>query len=266
MNLLRSSHLNLGMCLAAALCCALPSRAFAANAALEEAKALLASGDHDQVEAGLQGLGVLGTADAVAPIVERVRKGLPPDLLDTAILTLMALGQPEAAPVLYELMSHRRPDVRVHAIEAVAALAPKGAETALSAALSDADAKVRSAAALALGEVKAAGSVERLFQALDRGNLEASTAIGKVLKPDQVARLITYLGKIPFRSLTPAIGELLGRKDITERDKIMVVGKLQEVGTPDVKAYLGDFLRLQSANISPALSKAILRAIQEIAN
>jgi HEAT repeat protein len=202
----------------------------------------------------------------VPPIVERIRQGLPPDLLDTAILTLMALGQSHAAPVLFELTSHRRPEIRVSAIGAIAALQPKGAEAVLRKSLSDTEPSVRSAAATALGEIKATDSVELLFQALDHGNLEASTAIGKLLKADQTDRLAGYLGKIPFRSLSPALAEILKRKDVPERAKLAIIGKLQEVGTPEVKTYLGEFLRTETANLSPNLSKALLRAIQEIAN
>ena len=70
------------------------------------------------------------------PLEERIRKGLPPDLLEAAIVTLMALSQPEAGPVLYELSTHRRPDIRLRSIEAITATHPPGAETALIAALS----------------------------------------------------------------------------------------------------------------------------------
>src|SRR5262245_1701317 len=86
------------------------------NPAVEQAKALLGSGEHDTIETGIQSLGLLGTPEAVPPLVERIRAGLPPDLLDTAIVTLMALGQQTAAPVLFDLVTHRRPEVRLRAI------------------------------------------------------------------------------------------------------------------------------------------------------
>jgi HEAT repeat protein len=229
-----------------------------------ESTALLASGDHDKIEAGIQGLGLAGTPDAVAPLVARIHDGLPPDLLDTAIVTLMALGQPQAGPVLFELASHRRPEIRTRALEAITAIAPRGGEDALRNGLSDGDPKVRAAAATGLGELKATGSVDVLFQALDRGNMEASTAIGKILKPGEVSRLLAYLGKIPFRSLGPAFAQLLQRKDVAERDKLALLAKLQDIGTQEVKTYLGDFLRTAGAGISQTLSRAILQAMQGI--
>jgi hypothetical protein len=234
------------------------------NPQVAQAKAFLDSGDHDQIETGIQALGLLGTADAVPPLVERIRAGLAPDLLDTAIVTLMALGQPAAAPVLFDLAAHRRPEVRLRSIEAIVALAPKGAEDVLRTALSDQNPQVRSAAALGLGEIKAVGSVEILFKALDHGNFEASTSIGKLVRGDQIPRMLDYLGKTPLQTLGPALGEVLQRKDIGERDKLAIVSRLQDVGTPEVKSYLGDLMHLAGEKLPPPVSRAIVQAMQEI--
>lgn len=236
------------------------------NPAIENAKGMMGSSKRENVEAGIQSLGLLGTAEAVEPLAERIRLGLPPDLLETAIVTLMALGQPNAGPVLYELSMHRRAEVRLRAIEAIAAVNPSGAERVLVAALSDSDPRVRSAAAVGLGEIRAAGSVEKLFLALDRGNMEASGAIGKIIAPGEVPRLSGYLGQVPFRNLGPALAEVLKRTDVSEKSKLEIVARLQEVGTPEVKGYLGDLIASAGESLSPSLSRALLRAMQEIAN
>jgi hypothetical protein len=230
------------------------------------AVSLLGSSEHDEIEAGIQSLGLLGTPAVVAPLIERVRAGLPADLLETALVTLMALGQPAAAPLFFDLAAHRRSEVRIRAIEGIVALKPKGAEEALQKLLSDIDPKVRSAAALGLGELKATGSVEILFRALDHGNFEASQAIGLSLRSDQVPRLLGYLGTIPFRSLAPALSEILTRKDIAERDKLNVISKLQDVGTHEVKIYFGDVMRASGEKLPPAVSRALVQAMQEIAD
>jgi hypothetical protein len=230
------------------------------------AKALLQSPDHDEVETGIQSLGLIGTAASVPPLIERIRAGLPADLLETGIVTLMALGQPQAGPLFFELATHRRPEIRIRAIEAIVALKSTGSEEALRKALSDVDPKVRSAAALGLGELKATASVELLFRALDRGNYEASQAIGQALKSDQVSRLLGYLGTIPFRTLGPALTEVLQRKDIGERDKLNVVSRLQDVGTHEVKVYFGDLMRATGEKLPPAVSRAVLQAMQQIAD
>jgi hypothetical protein len=233
---------------------------------LAAAKALLQSTNHDELETGIQTLGLIGTPATVPPLVERIRAGLPPDLLETGIVTLMALGQPQAAPLFFELALHRRPEIRIRSIEAIVALKPAGAEEALRRALSDVDPKVRSAAALGLGELKATASVEVLFRALDHGNYEASQAIGQALKSDQVSRLLGYLGTIPFHTLGPALTEVLQRKDIGERDKLNVVSRLQEVGTHEVKNYFGDVMRATGEKLPPAVSRAVLQAMQQIAD
>jgi len=230
------------------------------------AQALLNSSDRDQVEAGIQSLGLIGTAAAAPPIIARVRAGLPADLLETSIITLMALGQPQAGPLYIELLEHRRPEVRVRAIEAIVALKPKDAEPALQRALADLDPKVRSAAATALGELRASGSVEQLFLSLDRGTYEASSAIGHALRTDHVPRLLSYLGTLPFHHLKPAFTQVMQRKDIAEKDKLLVVGKLQEVGTREVKDYFGDLIRESGDALAEPVKRAVLRAMQEIAD
>ena len=230
------------------------------------AQTLLASSSRDEVEAGIQSLGLIGTAAAAPPIIARVRAGLPPDLLETSIITLMALGQPQAGPLYIELLEHRRPEIRVRAIEAIVALKPKNAELGLQRALADLDPKVRASAATALGDLRATGSVEQLFQALDRGTFEASAAIGYSLRTDHVPRLLSYLGTLPFHHLAPAFTQVMLRKDIAEKDKLAVVSRLQEVGTREIKEYFGELVREENNKLTEPVRRAVLRAMQEIAD
>lgn len=231
---------------------------------VSDAKTMMASGDREQVEAGIQTLGLIGSKEAVAPLVDRVRNGLPPDLLETAIITLMALGRKEAAPLLFDLLSHRRPEARAQAAEALAVIQPAGAEDALLHALSDGDPKVRDAAAEALGEVGTAGAVSRLFHALDRGNLRASAAIGKLMAPSEVPRILSYLGKIPLRSLQPAMTQVLTRKDIPTKAKLKFVGQVQELGTAEVRDFLQDVLASEGDGLNPRVTRAIMAAMKGI--
>ncbi len=79
-------------------------------------------------------------------------------------------------------------------------------------------------------------------------------------------RLLGYLGSVPFHSLAPAFTEILQRKDINDKDKLMVVSRLQEVGTHEVKNYFGDVVRIAGEKLPPAVNRAVLRAMQEIAD
>jgi len=234
------------------------------QAQLNEAKKLLASAAKSDVEAAIQSLGLLGVPAAVEPLVVRIQQGLPHDLLETAIVTLMALGQPSAGPALVDLARYRRPEIRKLAIEAITAVRPVGGEVVLVAALNDSATEVRSAAAVGLGEIGSPGSIDTLFLALDHGNLEAGPAIGKLVPARDVKRLFTYLGKVPFRSLAPAFSETLKRKDVAENDKLAIVARLEEIGTGEVKGFFSDLMTGTSGGLPPNVSKAVLRAMTEI--
>jgi HEAT repeat protein len=241
-----------------------PPLSASARVEIEQAEHLLHSDQREDVETGIQSLGLLGVPQAVDPLVIRIREGLPPELLELAVTTLLALGQPNAGPVLYELTTHRRSDIRRHAIEAIAATRPVGAEPVLLTALSDEDAQVGSAAAIALGEVGSPRAVDRLFVALDRGNSEASMAIGKLVAPTAVRKLSEYLGEVPFHHMGPALTIVIARRDVPESEKLELIARLQEVGTPEVRGYLGSLLETSGDSLSAAVKRAIDRAMQQI--
>jgi HEAT repeat protein len=237
-----------------------------AQVPLDKAAAMLDSSDRETVANGIQNLGLLGKPAAVAPLLRRIKRGLPPDLLELSIMTLTALGQTSAGPVLFELAMHRRPVIRMRALEAIAAINPPGAESALVAALSDGDSQVRAAAAIGLGEVGTKGSLDTLFHALDRGVMESATAIGKIVPAGQVDRLLGYLDQIPFRSLSPAFDQVLAREDVSEKAKLKVIAGLQDLATSEIKGYLVDFLGSAGETASPAIIRAVRAAVQLIAD
>jgi len=269
-----------GASAARALCGALVIRALCvfsgvalsplAAAALEPAAvrgaALLQSSKPEEVARGIEQLRASKSPEAAVPLIRRIRAGLPPDLLDQSLSALTALNQPEAKALYYELLSHRRPEIRVRAIEAIAALHPSDAEPRLQRALGDNQPAVRSAAARALAAIGAPNSVDILFRALDRGTLEAPLALGSSLRSDQVPRLLNYLGKVPFEPLSPAFTQILSRKDITERAKLDVVAQLRDLATPDVKEYLKLLLHKSQRSLPEAVQSAVSRAIKQIAD
>lgn len=198
----------------------------------------LGSRDAAEVQGALETLGVLGDPRAARPIAERIRRGLPPPLLDIAIATLSVLGSRDAGPVLLELTHHRRPAVRVAAVQAIAATRPAGGERALASALADAEEGVRAAAALALGEMGASGALDPLFQALERGIPEAATAIGQLARAAEIERFLGYLGRLSFELVTPALREMLLRDDLAERARLTIVRSVAELASPGARAFL----------------------------
>lgn len=230
---------------------------------LEQAAQQLASRDPAEVRAGIESIGLVGSARGLPLLEARVRKGLSPALLEVALDTLTVLARPEAGSILFELVAHRRAAVRLKAVQAIVACNPPGADRALVSALSDLDAEVRSAAALGIGELRVRGVVGPLFLAFDRNVPEAAVALGQVAQPADITRLLGYLGRVPFPNLTPALTEILGRADVPERSKLEVIGQLQELATGEVKLFLQDFVNgvtdARLARVRRAAEDAITR-------
>jgi HEAT repeat protein len=233
---------------------------------LADATTALQSGNQTEVEAGIQALGLIGSKAALDLLNARIARGLPRDLLVTAIFTVGAMGLPEGGPILAELTTHRSAEIRARAVEMLAALQAPAATPALIAALSDPDANVRSLAATGLGDLKASEALDRLFLAQERGVLEASLAIGKVIGARDVPRLLEQLGRTPMRTLAPALKALIARNDVDENARMQVVARLSELATREVKAFLGEVLAAHGSTLPARLRSALSTSAQQIAD
>lgn len=233
---------------------------------LADATAALNSGNQGKVEIGIQSLGLLGDTAAVEALATRVRRGLPRDLLQTAILALGTMGDPAAGPVLIELTRHRSSLIRTSATEMVAVLQPPDAIPALIAALHDQDADVRAAAAVGLGDMRASEALDTLFKAHERGVSEAAIAIGKAVAAADVPRVLAYVGHLPMPTLGPVLSLIIGRADLDENARLQVVARLSDLATREVKAFLGEVLATHGATLPVPLRTAITTAAQQIAD
>jgi HEAT repeat protein len=231
------------------------------SAELRTAIEALDSTNPVEVRGAIEAIGISGDRRGAAPIAARIRRGLPADLLEAAIDALTVLGQPDAGPVLFELASHRRPAVRLRAVQAIVATRPSGADRALEGALADSDSAVRSAAAEGLGTLGARTAIDALFTALDRRVDGAAVAIGQLAQPDHVQRFLGYLGQIPFELASAALGEMLRRTDLAERARMSIVARLGELATAEVRAFLESFV----AALPPNDRSAVRRAAEETA-
>lgn len=233
---------------------------------MTDATAALESGNQGNVEIGIQSLGLIGDKAALDVLMARVRRGLPRDLLLTAIFTVGAIGDHAAGPLLIDLTRHRSPEVRARAIEMLAALQPPDAAAALMQALADPDPDVRAIAAIGLGDMGASEALDKLFQAQDRGVTEASVAIGKVVSARDVPRLLEYLGRMPLRALAPALRAIITRANVDENARLQVVSRLSELATPEVKAFLKEVLDVHGTTLPARLRTALSTAAQQIAD
>jgi HEAT repeat protein len=242
-----------------------PAAAEQAGLSLEEISVMLSSSQPDEVRMAIESSALLGTADAVPLLSERIRAGLPADLLLAALDALSVLNRPESSELLVTLSRHRRPAVRLRSVQALSGLRAKSAEPALVVALGDASSEVREAAAEGLGQLGAVQNLDPLFLAFDRGVVSAGRAIAKLVTDAQVPRVMEALGRVPFSSLTPVFDTLLARRDISESTKLSVLGALAELGTAEARAYFENLKQKLPADASPRIRKTVDDAVVRIA-
>lgn len=218
----------------------------------------LESSSMDELRGGIEALGVSGEPAAVPHLASRIRRGLPPELLDSALDALTALARPTAGPVLGDLLRHRRPDVRRRAVAAIIACRGDDAGALLARALDDSDATVRSSAAVGIAELRTRSAMDALFLALERGVSEATVAIGRMGNESEVERVLGYVGRVPLDVLTPGLQEALTRTDLSERARLGVVQRLAELASPGVRQFFTTVLQAL-----PPGAASIRRAIEE---
>lgn len=232
---------------------------------LDEARALFEAGDSKSVEAGIQTLGMMGSADTLSLLIERIEAGLPPELLDTAILTLAAIGSVEAEPTLAKLSRHRRPRIRAAALSALSVTGGELAFQTLRHCLSDGETVVRRAAAAGLGELKRPEAMPRLLLALRKGNAAAAPSIGKLLPSSDIPSLLQRTaGTVPFHHISPALLALLRRKDVGDGLKLTIVRHVATLNTSEGRGFLNDVVATSSERLSQQVRSATLKASQEV--
>jgi HEAT repeat protein len=232
---------------------------------LEEIAVMLSSSKPDEVRMAIEGAATVGTPDVIPLIQERIRAGLPPDLLEVAMDSVLLLGHPSAEDLFATLARHRRASVRKKALQALVTLRSPGANAVLSQGLSDDAAEVREAAAEGLGELGAAASADRLFLAFDHNVMNAGKALGRVVKDDQVPRLLAYFGRVPLTTLTPVLDALLTRRDLSEATKLSVISALTELATAEARGYLEGLSQRLPGDTPVRVRRAIDEAVSRIA-
>jgi HEAT repeats len=228
--------------------------------------AKLKSADSAQVQAALDEIRDIGQGAAVlAPQVESLlRAGAGAELTEALLETLGALRSESSSAVIRPYTRHRTKEIRVAAIKALTRTGGSEAVAALRAGLSDADPAVRNAAAGGLGTLKSKEAIGDLFAALDHKVLEAAAAIGKLCSDDECERFAAKTGAFDFEVMTSGFDPILFRpaSEVSEDEKIRIVGRIREVGTADANKYLRDVQSRWPDSSPPRLKRAIEQAVE----
>lgn len=217
--------------------------------------------DADALMLAIEGLPLRPAPGAAPALAARVRRGLPEPHLLAAVSALGALGDRRAAPVLFELLAHRRPSVRRLAIGALLALRAPGSEAAFRDALSDRDRRVREAALAALTQVATPASVPTLFAALDRGHPAALAPLARLVDDRGAARILELVGRRSLERLGPALRLLGTRSDLAEDTRVAVVNALAGLGTAAARRWIEAIRDALPRRGGDALREAVAAAL-----
>ena len=226
----------------------------------------LKSGDPAQIKAALDDvrMSARAGAPAVGAIAELLERGLAPSLTQAA---LDAVGDTESeagSEAVAWYTRDRSVAVRRSAVGVLARTRGPAAVRALRASLSDPDAGVRAAAATGLGSLKAKDAVGELFVALDHKVAEAAASIGQLCAGSECDRLAGKLGSVPFDVMTSGLDQMLFRPatDVSDDQKINVVGRVRELGTGEANRFLkdvqGKWPKSWSQRVKQAIDQAVL--------
>jgi HEAT repeat protein len=226
----------------------------------------LASGDPAQIKGALDEVRLAGKAAAshAHAIAELLRSGLDASLTLAAIDTLGDIESEQGSEALAWYARHRKAELRRAAVAALAKTKGAAASRALRQALADPDAKVRGAAAIGLGAMRAKDAVPDLFVALDHKVHEAAASIGQLCGGPDCEKLADKLGQLPFDVVTSGLDPVLFRPaaDINDDTKIKIIGRLRELGTFEANRFLRDVAKkwpdAWSKRVKQSIDQAVL--------
>jgi HEAT repeat protein len=224
----------------------------------------LESANADEVREAIDLLTVIDRPEVVPPLAALLRSGQPDAITDRTIEALGGLAQASAVDVLVEFTHHRREGARRRAYQSLASIQDPRVPRLLEIGLRDSDRGVRGAAALALGDIGARGSVDTLFIAFDRGVIEAAIAIGKLGDPAAVNKFSESIGRRPLSVMLSGFEQFVRRRDITDEVKLQIVQRLGEIAGPLVKTFLRDYLGTFSERDRSGLKRAVEENIRRI--
>lgn len=206
--------------------------------------------DADQLVQVIQAAALTGNADGARAISRLLVNGIPPRAAAAGLDALGVLGRPEGAQAVLRFLEHRRASLRRHAVAAAQAIHTPELVAALAAKLGDSDQRVRVEAATALAEVGGAREVAVAFTAFERDvdamqgatgspyAHELAKLIARAGTADHVTRLLTFLRRAPFATMSDALTLAVRRRDINDQLKVRIVNDVGNLATSGVRGFL----------------------------
>lgn len=183
-----------------------------------------------------------GLTEAAPVVSEVLAGGSSPKVLEEAMKTAGKLKAESLSAALAPYVQHRSEELRRAAARTLVRTRGPAATSALVLALRSGDAAVRGTAATGLGTLGAKEALPDLFRAFDHGVAEAGASIGQLCAPEECTRFEERTGKVAFDIMATGFDQILFRpaSEVTDDDKLRLVGRLREIGTPDVGKFLAD--------------------------
>jgi HEAT repeat protein len=206
--------------------------------------------DTDTLVQAIQAAAVVGTAEGARSISRLLVQGVPPRAAAAGLDALGVLGRPEGAPAVLRFLEHRRGTLRRHAVAAAQAIHTPELVNALAGKLSDSDERVRIESATALAEVGGAREVVIAFAAFERDvdaphgaqgspvAHELAKLIARAGTAEHVTRLLGFLRRASFTTMSDALAIAVRRRDIPEQLKVRVVNEVGNLATAGVRQFL----------------------------
>lgn len=237
---------------------------------MKETKAALESSEAARIEGALVNIRMAGKdaggRAATALVVERLKNGLPRELLKKGLETLAELEDPAAIEGCDLYMAHRDPEIRLVALTCLGATKSPDANKSIRAALGDTDARVHSTAATLLGEAKALEAVPDLIVALDKGVNEAAVSIGMLCAPGQgeCQQLLNRMKSKPLDVIFSGLQQVLARKDVPDDFKKKVITQVRELASAKAREFLEGVRKAWPPNGSKPVAEALDKAIKDL--
>lgn len=236
---------------------------------MKETTAALQSSDPARIETALVNVrmaGKDGGRGATKLVVERLKSGLPRELLKKALDALADLEDPAAFEGCDIYMSHRDAEVRLAAVHCLGGAKGPQANKALRAALGDLDPRVHATAATLLGETKATDSVDDLIVALDKNVNEAAVSIGMLCDPKagQCDQLLNRMKSKPFDVISSGLQQVLTRKDVPDEFKKKVITQVRELASAKAREFLEGVKKNYPKDGSKPVAEALDKAIKDL--